>query len=255
MLCRMNPLIAELVLARTAATAALRVLDELRPEKGVFGVDRRLPREMKTTSDRILEDVIVAKLSATGIDILSEEAGLIIGGNNDGLCWVVDPLDGTVNFTRGLGPCSVSLALCQGDTPVLGVIGEYPSGKISWGQVGQGSYISGMPIRVSDEADRKQAVICTGFPSRFDFDAEGIGWIASTLAPYAKVRMLGAASLSLLNVAKGAAEVYSERDIMIWDVAAGLAILQGAGGCFTMNKTNQSQAFNVFASNGLILES
>ena len=250
----MKPLHAELALARSTASAALRVLAGLRPEAASFGFDQYLPKEMKTASDRILEDVIVASLRTTGLDILSEEAGQVVNGNGDGLRWVVDPLDGTVNFMRGIAPCSVSLALCLGDVPVLGVIGEYPSGKIAWGGTGQGAFCSDIPIRVSTVADRKQAVICTGFPSRFEFGPEGMNWIASTLAPYAKVRMLGAASLSLLHVAKGAAEVYSERDIMIWDVAAGLAIVEGAGGRFTMTKGRYAEAFDVFATNGLILE-
>ena len=81
-----------------------------------------------------------------------------------------------------------------------------------------------------------------------------MSWIASTLAPYAKVRMLGAASLSLLHVAKGAAEAYAECNIMIWDVAAGLAIVEGAGGSFTMTKGRYTDAFHVFASNSLIKE-
>lgn len=248
----MKPLHAELKLARSTVSAALRVLSGLRPEAASFGVDPCLAKEMKTASDRILEDVIVASLRNTGLDILSEETGLVESGKGDGLRWVVDPLDGTVNFIRDLAPCSVSLALCQGDVPLLGVIGEFPSGRIAWGGVGQGAFLSDMPIRVSAVADRQQAVICSGFPSRFEFGAESMDWILSTLAPYAKVRMLGAASLSLLHVAKGAAEVYSERDIMIWDVAGGLAILEGAGGSFAMTKGRYADAFNVFASNGLI---
>ena len=185
---------------------------------------------------------------------MSEEAGQVVSGSRDELRWVVDPLDGTVNFMRGLAPCSVSLALCRGDDPVLGVVGEFPSGKLAWGGVGQGAFWADMPIRVSAVADRQQAVICTGFPSRFEFDDQGVHWIATTLTPYAKVRMLGAASLSLIHVAKGAAEVYSERDIMIWDVAAGLAIVEGAGGSFAMTKARHPDSFDVFASNGLILD-
>lgn len=248
----MKLLHAELALARSTAADALQVLSSLRPEVASFGIDECLPREMKTAADRILEDVILASLRTTGLEIMSEETGLVGNGNQNGLRWVVDPLDGTVNFMRGLAPCSVSLALCHGRVPLLGVVGEFPSGKIAWGGIGYGAFLSEMPIRVSTIANRRQAVICSGFPSRFEFDDEGMNWIASTLKPYAKVRMMGAASLSLLQVAKGAAEAYSERDIMIWDVAAGLAILQGAGGSFTMVKSHHADAFNVFASNGFI---
>ena len=249
----MKQLQAELALAQSTVTAALQVLAGLRPDATSFGFDPALPKEMKSASDRILEDVIVARLRATGLDILSEETGQIVSCSGDELRWVVDPLDGTVNFMRGLAPCSVSLALCRGDAPVLGIIGEFPSGKLAWGGTGQGAFRSDLPIRVSVVADRQQAVICTGFPSRFEFDAEGTRWIASTLAPFAKIRMLGAASLSLLNVARGAAEIYAECDIMIWDVAAGLAIVEGAGGVFNMTKGRHPDAFDVFASNGLIL--
>ena len=251
----MKPLHAELALAQSTASEALRVLSGLRPEAASFGVDQCLPREMKTVSDRILEDVILANLRTTGLEILSEEAGLVERGNGNGLRWVVDPLDGTVNFMRGLAPCSISLALCDGNVPMLGVIGEFPSEKIAWGGIGQGAFLADMPIRVSAIDDKQQAVICSGFPSRFKFGDEGMNWIASTLAPYAKVRMLGAASLSLLHVAKGAAEAYAECDIMIWDVAAGLAIVEGAGGSFIMTKGRHTDAFDIFASNGLIKDS
>lgn len=245
---------AELALARSTVADALQVLSGLRPEAASFGADRCLPREMKTAADRILEDVILAALKTTGLEIMSEETGLVECGNRNGLRWVVDPLDGTVNFMRGLAPCSVSLALCQGNVPLLGVIGEFPTGRIAWGGMGYGAFLSDIPIQVSDVVDKQQAVICSGFPSRFEFGNEGINWIATALAPYAKVRMLGAASLSLLHVAKGAAEAYSERDIMIWDVAAGMAIVEGAGGSYAMTQGNRKEAFNVFASNGLIME-
>ena len=72
------------------------------------------------------------------------------------------------------------------------------------------------------------------------------------MSHFGKVRMLGAASNSLLQVAKGAAEIYSEKEIMLWDVAAGLAIVKGAGGEFNIKQGNAKNAVNVVASNGLI---
>lgn len=250
----MKTLQAELDLARATVAEALQVLSGLRPEETSFSYDASLPKEMKAASDRILEEVIVSRLRTSGLDILSEETGLIESGSGDALRWVVDPLDGTVNFMRGLAPCSVSLALCHGNTPVLGVVGEFPSGQLAWGGAGLGAFRADLPIRVSTVAEKQQAVICTGFPSRFEFDSEGIKWIEATMAPFGKVRMLGAASISLLNVASGAAEVYSERDIMIWDVAAGLAIVEGAGGVFHMSEGRHDDAFDVYACNGLITD-
>lgn len=249
----MKPLEPELKLAYSTVTSAIEMLSSLHPTMASFDVSARLPRELKAVEDQILEDFIIKRLRVTGLDILSEEIGNLTSGDGDGLRWVLDPLDGTVNYVRGLGPCAVSLALCRGDVPVFGVVGEFPSGRVAWGGISYGSFWSDVPISVSKISDKKQAIICTGFPSRFEFNQKGLDWFASTMGAYAKIRMLGAASLSLLHVAKGSAEVYAERNIMIWDVAAGLAILEGAGGSFTMARDDHSDSYNVFASNGFIL--
>jgi myo-inositol-1(or 4)-monophosphatase len=250
----MKPYQAELELACDAADAALKVLADLFPKNVEAEFEDHLPKELKAASDRMLEQVILGKLLPTGLDIYSEEVGEIASGNGGELRWIVDPLDGTVNFIRNLAPCSVSIALCMGNTPIFGVLGEFPSGKLAWGGKGFGALYAGLPIRVSSTTDRSRAVICSGFPSRFLMDTEGVYWVKRVLGPFLKVRMLGAASLSLLHVARGAADVYSENDIMIWDVAAGLAILEGAGGSYTMIKGRNSDALEVYASNGLILE-
>jgi len=206
---------------------------------------------MKSQADRVLETIIVRKLQKTGISICSEESGILkITGDNK-LRWIVDPLDGTVNFVRRLGSCGVSISLCQDDTPLWGVIGEYPSGKISWGGPGRGAFQDGKPLRVSSLSKRSQAILCTGFPARFNFDNSSLSWIKKTFSSFGKIRMLGSASLSLLQVAKGSAEAYSENNIMFWDVAAGLAILEGAGGLYRKTKSRHPGAFNIKACNGV----
>jgi myo-inositol-1(or 4)-monophosphatase len=250
----MKQLQAELKLAKSTVIVALKVLSDLNPESTSFSFDESLPKEMKAASDKILEEIILKQLRTSGLDILSEEAGKIYSGNEADLRWVVDPLDGTVNFVRGLAPCSVSISLCRGDKPLLGVIGEFPSCKLASGGADIGAIYLDKSIQVSSIDDKKNAVICTGFPSRFEFDLNGTNWINKTIAPFGKIRMFGAASLSLLNVARGAAEVYAENDIMIWDVAAGLAILEGAGGVYNITQGHHPDALNVFASNGLILD-
>lgn len=248
----MNLLQAEYDLARQAVVEALELLMKLEPSKMEVTFDSLVKREMKASSDRILEDILVSRLTSTGIEIVSEEAGVIHGEGSGSLRWVIDPMDGTVNFMRGLAPCSISVALCDGNTPIWGVIGEYPSGALSWGGPGQGAFRAGCPIRVSNVNHVDHAVICSGFPSRFVRDDRGMRWVQSNLFRFGKVRMLGAASLSLLSVARGAAEAYAERGIMLWDVAAGLAIVQGAGGVVDMKSAEQEYAYDVYAGNGLI---
>jgi myo-inositol-1(or 4)-monophosphatase len=242
-------------LARQAVIDVLNLLTELDPSCVKSTFDPLLTREMKAQSDKILEDILVSRLKSTGIEILSEESGVIPGGVSSTLRWVVDPMDGTINFMRGLAPCAISVALCDGNTPIWGVIGEYPSGEIYWGGAEYGAFHAGNPISVSSVQNFDHAVICSGIPSRFKRDDEGVLWIKDNLLCFGKVRMLGAASLSLLSVARGSAEAYAERSIMLWDVAAGLAIVQGAGGIIEMKSTEQEYVYDVYAHNGLIRKS
>lgn len=241
-----------LSLAKDAAQKAVKALAEVGAGSSSYTFSDELPREMKATVDRVLEEIILSYLKPTGLPILSEEAGDLDGTVNAGLRWVVDPLDGTVNFMRGLAPCAVSIALCLKDVPVFGVIGEYPSHRLAWGGRSLGAFVEGSPIHVSTIQDKSKAILCTGFPSRFDFAGVSAPAFIELVSSYGKVRMLGAASLSLLQVAKGAADAYAEQDIMIWDVAAGLALIEGAGGRVSVSSGRHKNSHNIYASNGLL---
>jgi myo-inositol-1(or 4)-monophosphatase len=243
-----------LALAKLTASSASQRLCQLNEDKCQdFEFSTELPREMKAQADQVIEKEIIEQLATTGLPILSEETGEIAGDSRSGLKFIVDPLDGTVNFIRGLGSASVSIALYQHDKPVFGVLGVYPTGDLVWGGKAFGAFFNDQPIKVSTLADISKAVLCTGFPSRFDFDDSA--YFANYMqgfARFAKVRMLGAASVSLMKVAEGAADVYMENNIMLWDVAAGLAIVEGAGGKVTLSNGQENGALNVEASNGKI---
>jgi len=241
-----------LVIAQNAARKAMQALVSTDNSSSSHIYADDLPREMKSEVDYNLEEIIFGQLKPTGISILSEESGAQIGSSNIGLRWVVDPLDGTVNFIRGLAPCAVSIALWLGDIPIFGVICEYPTGRLAWGGRSFGTFVEDSPIHVSAIQEKSQAVLCTGFPSRFDFTSEAMIAFLKMVSSYAKVRMIGAASLSLLHVAKGTADAYTEQDIMIWDVAAGLALIEGAGGHISVLPGRFQNSHNIFASNGLI---
>ncbi len=246
----MSSLQTELTLAKLVTREALDALASVNPELTPYKFDKSLPRELKAETDRIIENIILKRLLPTGISVLSEETGQIGEFDEVGLQWVVDPLDGTVNFIRGIAPCAVSIGLLKGNTPLFGVIGEFPSGKIAWGGSCLGAFVEHQSQRVSRINEKSRSVLCTGFPTRFDFGESNMSAFNRRIAAYGKIRMLGAASLSLLQVAKGAAEVYLEQDIMLWDVAAGLAIVQGAGGFTAIKPGRHDNSFEVFASNG-----
>ncbi|AGF78982.1 inositol monophosphatase/fructose-1,6-bisphosphatase family protein [Desulfocapsa sulfexigens DSM 10523] len=207
---------------------------------------------MKATADQLLEHEILTHLEPLGLPILSEEFGEKDGRFESDYKFIVDPLDGTVNFVRGLGPAAVSIAFYKNNDPVFGVLGLYPSCSLAWGGKNLGAFIDGKPIQVSSISNPVQAVLCTGIPSRFQFNKKESSLLIKTISRYGKVRMLGAASMSLLQVAQGTAEVYTERGIMLWDVAAGLAIVEGAGGVFDVGPGENPNTLNVVASNGVM---
>jgi myo-inositol-1(or 4)-monophosphatase len=210
-----------------------------------------LPREIKAGADAHLDNYIIDKLKPAGLPIHTEESGEIPGRESTTLRFIVDPLDGTFNFVKGLGKSAVSIALWDSATPVFGVIYVLDERVVVWGGVTLGAFSGRSPIRVSNTSAVEVASICTGFPSRFDVrDAVAGGKFLELVGPFAKVRMLGSAAVSLVNVARGAADVYSEENIMLWDIAAGLAIVEGAGGRFSLTPSVVPFSYSVYASNG-----
>ena len=209
------------------------------------------PKEVKALADTIIEKDILKQLTLTGLPILSEESGYLPNKHESGYYFILDPLDGTFNFVKGLGPCAVSIALWDNNKPVFGVIYDLLTKHLIYGGSMFGAYCDGKKIKVSSIENKEEASICTGFPVRFDVKSdETMKGFWNMVRPYAKVRMLGSAAMSLVNVGKGAAEVYSEKNIMLWDVAAGIAIVDGAGGVYKMNEATDKWSYDITASNG-----
>lgn len=188
-------------------------------------------KETKIVADTELESRLLNLLSTTGISVFSEESGLIRQGSDASLLWVLDPLDGTVNYLRGVGPSAISLALCQNNHPIFGVIYSLDNNTISWGGSEFGSWTGEKRLSVSANSTTSNAILCTGFPARFNFlNDEELRVYTNLFRYFSKVRMLGSAASSLLMVAQGKADAYYEAEIMFWDIAAGMALVEGAGG-------------------------
>lgn len=209
-------------------------------------------KELKSKIDIIIEDYIISEIFGFGYPIISEEKGVIGNINDDDYYWIIDPLDGTVNFLRNLELCAVSIALWKNNYPIFGVIGEFTNFKLTWGSVGFGSYTDDIPINVSKTTNKSSSILCTGFPSRLELNEENNNEYLKYFYEYSKIRMFGSASMSLLYVAKGYADAYFEKDIMIWDVAAGIAIVSGAGGNVVFTEGSFENAINVYATNNII---
>ena len=212
------------------------------------------PKEMKAEADNLIEHQILSKLMPLGLPVLSEESGYLPNSNKSDFYFIVDPLDGTYNFVKGLGPCGISIAFWEGSRPIFGVIYDLVKKQLIYGGADLGSFCEGSKIHVSDTKSKSKASICTGFPVRFDLtNNNAVKDFFEMVSPYAKVRMLGSAAISLVNVGCGISDVYSERGIMLWDVAAGIAIVEGAGGKHIMSKSSDEWSYDVTAYNGHIL--
>ena len=195
-------------------------------------VKENLARDVKVQADKRLESFILERLgSASDYPVLSEEADKTVGKvNSDGFLWIVDPLDGSLNFSRQIPICCISIALWQNDSPMLGVIFDFNRDELFSGFVGEGAWLNRKPITTSDVEKVSESVLCTGFPVSTDFSREGIERFVTGIRMYKKIRLLGSAALSLAYVACGRADAYWENNIKIWDVAAGMAVVKAAGG-------------------------
>lgn len=219
---------AELELARDAANLAGDLLcREFGKAKKILSAEGK---DIKIQADRDAEHIILERLGETGYPILAEESGEHGKCDTADVFWVVDPLDGTMNFTRDLPMNCVSIALCSGGDPVLGVVYDFNRDECFHGIVGQGAQMNDAPISVASTVERSQAVLATGFPTKSAFDRDSIDDFISRVQEFKKIRMLGTAALSLAYVACGRVDMYLEDDIMLWDVAAGIALVEAAGG-------------------------
>jgi myo-inositol-1(or 4)-monophosphatase len=205
-------------------------------------------RDIKIQADRDAEARILETLSECGHPVLAEESGEhgLIEGTEP--YWVVDPLDGTMNYLRGLPTCCVSIALCTGAEPLLGVIYDFNHDECFEATVDGGARCNDRDIAVSAVRDPKQAVLSTGVPSGMSLESDALDRFVTKIKAYKKVRMIGSAAMSLALVANGRMDVYSEESIYFWDVAAGIALVRAAGGAVRMTPSDRSKwAVDVWA--------
>lgn len=212
------------------------------------GIISQKYKDIKTEADRELNDTIIRVLSKSDLPILSEE-GSSFNMNQDNLYWIIDPLDGTYNFSRGFPIANISIALMYNGEPALGIIKDVYSNNLWYAVKGGGCYYNNQIAKVSEISKISDAMICTGFPSGSNFEESQLNKILNSIKKFKKIRMLGAASSMLSYVANGSFDVYYENDIYLWDVAAGICLIREAGGEIYMKKNHDDYKYEVIASN------
>jgi len=191
------------------------------------------PTDIVTEWDRASEAEIIRVISSEYPDshFLAEERGEFGKGE---MVWVIDPLDGTKNYYRGLPVFAVSVALTIDGEIALGVVHDPVRGETYHATKGQGAFLGTRRLRVSDKRELAGSFLATGFPHkrREDMDAY-LATFRAFFRDALSIRRLGAAALDLAHLAAGIYDGFWEFHLYPWDVAAGYLLVKEAGGAMT----------------------
>lgn len=197
-------------------------------------IEHKGPVDLVTEFDRRSEALILSALRRDypGDGLLSEESGS--NGIHGERTWIVDPLDGTTNFTHGIPIFAVTMALMDAGGLRTGIVYDPLRREMFWGERGVGAFLDDRPLHVSPVNDLRRSLLVTGFPydiatSRFN-NLDHYGHFALRSQG---VRRLGSAALDLAYLAAGRFEAYWDLQLSPWDVAAGALLIQEAGGRVT----------------------
>ncbi len=224
---------SDLEIATEAAIGAGEILSEFWSNRDSLNISIKSPGDFVSQADLQAEEHLKKHLLGAGMNYgwLGEETGETSGFSKR---WIVDPLDGTTNFLRGIPQWAVSVALEVEGQLVLGVVHDPIKEETFSAEIGNGATCNGVAIEVSKTEHLSSALFGTGIPfGEMNTIDKHAAEIASLMPHCAGVRRLGSAALDLAYVANGRFDGFWEHKLQIWDIAAGLVILREAGGMVT----------------------
>ena len=199
------------------------------------------PSDYVSNADKKAEKIIIAELEKAKkkFSILSEEIGSKLKNDKDNI-WIVDPIDGTSNFLHGIPHFAISIALKSDNEIVSGVIYDPIKDEMFYAEKNNGSYLNNKSIRVSKRKNLDEALFATG-------GNENLNKSLTT-------RRSGSAALDMAYVAAGRFDGYFQKNLNLWDVAAGIIIAKEAGAYVNDIDLNKKDKIKVIASNNSISE-
>lgn len=212
--------------ARSAGDVIIRHIDRL----DEITVNKKGHNDFVSEIDLKAEESIIKHINKAYPDhaILAEERGEVGKGDYQ---WIIDPLDGTTNFLHGLPQFSISIALKIRDKLEVGVVYDPLQQELFTAVRGNGAKLNDRRIRVSKQQDLQHALLGTGFPYREGQSVdEYLRILKPLMAQSAGMRRMGSAALDLAYVAAGRFEGFWENNLKIWDIAAGVLLIQESGG-------------------------
>lgn len=247
--------------ARAARLAGRQIRENLNLAKKVNAVSSHdIKLELDVRCQQLIERTL--RQAFPEIALLGEEGET---GNTQSDCrWVVDPIDGTVNFTYGIPHACVSIALQQraerpseadyedGYQTIIGVVFD-PFCNELWTAIhDQRARMNGKMIHASKRRDLKEAIVSIGFAKNRTNLERALPYFIWLARRVRKIRMMGAAALGLAYVASGRFDAYIERGVNLWDIAAGGLILECAGGQFWHELAANQRKYRMVASSGAL---
>ncbi len=198
-------------------------------------VSRKGPSDFVTAADLKAEQILYEELAKArhGYGFLMEERGTVDGPDKSHV-WIVDPLDGTINFMHGIPHFAISIGLQREGELVAGLIYNPANGDVFTAERGKGAFLNDRRIRVAARSNLEQCVIVTGIPHRGRPDHDVyLRSLSRIMQQVAGIRRSGSAALDLAWLAAGRYDGFWELNLSPWDIAAGVVIVREAGGFVT----------------------
>lgn len=248
----MLPILTEIILE------AGKILKE-----GFYGakeINQKATKDLVTDYDIRVEKFIIGELQKHFRDfsIIAEEGSVEANYNNPNKI-IIDPIDGTTNFVHTVPHVAISLGVHKNNEPFIGIVYNPILDEFFHGVRGEGAFLNGKKISVTNESVFKKSLIATGFPYSCDKNIDDFNWvinkISKILPKVQDIRRLGSASLDLCYLSRGSFDGYYEMNLKPWDIAAGIIILGEAGGKISNEKGEKHDIFKdkiLLASNSKI---
>jgi myo-inositol-1(or 4)-monophosphatase len=219
-------------------------------------VSRKGPGDFVTAADMRAEQVLYEELARArhGYGFIMEERGVVEGPDMSHI-WIVDPLDGTMNFMHGIPHFAISIGLQREGELVAGLIYNPANGDVFTAEKGKGAFLNDRRIRVAARSNLEECVIVTGIPHRgrpnHDSYLQGLGRI---MVQVSGIRRSGSAALDLAWLAAGRYDGFWELNLKSWDMAAGIIMVREAGGYVTDLEGGKTmmESGNVLAGNEFV---
>ena len=206
-------------------------------------VSKKGPRDFVTKTDKKIEKILIEELSKSkkNYSFITEESGIIKNINEDA-CWIIDPIDGTINFMHGIPHFAISIALRINGELKSGLIFDPIKNEIFYAEKNSGAYFNNQRVRVSSKIDLDECL--------FSSNSYGVKFATPNL----NMRNTGCTALDLAYVGCGRLDGFFHNKINIWDIAAGILIIDEAGGKVSDINEFGDEAINIRASNSNIYQ-